>query len=247
MAQDTQQLHAFAADLADSRAVAGWHELNCSDGAKVAHHGEQNIYFKCFLPRGPLERLKAWLRGSRATRARRNNIKLLQYGFEAPTDLAWGRLNGGREYLYSSAVAGAGVTQWLRETLTSRDPEQLKIRRKLLRELGRFVGRLHHSGFIHGDLRPNNVLAHRSDQRFSFALIDNERNSSHEQAPGKLLQKNLMQLNMLLSSDLTNSDRWRFYLAWRRQMPELSDLEARLLAVESYLWARRRLDAKGLL
>jgi hypothetical protein len=50
---------------------------------------------------------------------------------------------------------------------------------------------------------------------------------------------------MLTAAELSRTDRWRFFHNWRRQMRELSQPEARLLAIESYRWARRRLAAKG--
>jgi tRNA A-37 threonylcarbamoyl transferase component Bud32 len=185
------------------------------------------------------------VKGSRATRARRNSEALWKAGFEAPTNIAWGTLPGGREYLFTHAVPGAGVTQWLRFDLCTRDPASLALRRQLLRELGVFIGRLHATGFIHGDLRPSNVLAAKGMERFQFSLIDNERNIQQTPPPGKLVLKNLMQLNMLLPTDLTRTDRMRFFSAWHSQMRDLTEVEARLLAIEAYRWACRRLRAKG--
>lgn len=213
--------------------------------ARVACHLEDKIYYKEFLPRSPVEKIKAWVKGSRATRARLHSEALLQAGFQAPKTITWGELDRGREYLFSYAVPGAGVTQWLRSKLSERDPESLALRRQLLRELGIFIGRLHATGFIHGDLRPSNVLAAKYEDRFQFSLIDNERNIRQIPPPGKLLLKNLMQLNMLLPTDLTRSDRMRFFQGWRSQMRDLSELEARLLGVQAHQWARRRLQAKG--
>lgn len=213
--------------------------------ARVACHKGDNIYYKEFLPRSPLEKLKALVKGSRATRARLHSEALLLAGFDAPVNIAWGKLSGGREYLFTHAVAGAGITQWLRFTLTARDPASLDQRRQLLRELGIFIGRLHATGFIHGDLRPSNVLAVKHAQRFQFSLIDNERNVQQIPPAGKGLLKNLMQLNMLLPTDLTRSDRMRFFKSWRSQMRDHSDTEAELLAVQAYQWACRRLKAKG--
>jgi hypothetical protein len=192
-----------------------------------------------------MESVKAVIRGSRATRARRHNDDLRLAGIEAPINIAWGRLSGGREYLFSTAVRGQGVDHWLRQELPAGQRTGRQRRRQLLRELGVFVGRLHHSGFVHGDLRSGNVLAEWQGERFHFALIDNERNSRHDMPPGKLLLKNLMQLNMHTPTELNRSDRWRFFLAWRRQMRELSDTEARLVALEAYRWAMQRLADKG--
>jgi len=212
---------------------------------RVAFNAERQLYYKEFLPRGPGESLKALLRGSRATRARRNGEALLQAGIDAPVNIAWGKLPKRREYLYTAAAPGQGITQWLRETLVGREGEQLRRRRQLLRALGAFIGRVHATGFIHGDLRPGNVLACLEMERFRFTLIDNERNVQKIPPPGKMLLRNLMQLNMLLPADLSGTDRMRFFSAWRQQMRDLSRLEARILGVEAYHWAMRRLDEKG--
>jgi hypothetical protein len=224
---------------------SGWELVASSISARVAWQPERGIYYKEFLPRGPFERLKAKLRGSRASRARDNSENLSAAGFNAPENLAWGSLSGGREYLFTRAVAGEGVTAWLRHRLTGRGPGELLRRRKLLRDFGFFIGKLHSAGFIHGDLRAGNVLASGIGEQFQFSLIDNERNTRALPPDEKGLSRNLMQLNMLLPTDLTRSDRWRFFLAWREQMDTLSDQQARALAVASYQWAMRRLAAKG--
>jgi hypothetical protein len=242
---DRTRLQDTALQLAAEPLPDGWAMVASSSHARVAHHAGDALYYKEFLPRGPLESVKALVRGSRCTRARKHSEQLNAQGFRAPENLAWGRLPGGREYLFSRAVPGRGITDWLRRELSARDPAALVLRRQLLRQLGDFIGRLHAAGFIHGDLRPSNVLAHHAEGQFSFSLIDNERNIRRQPAPGEGLLRNLMQLNMLLPSDLTNSDRWRFFLAWQAQMPELSPLEARLLAREAWLWAMKRLRAKG--
>ncbi|MEH6589281.1 MAG: lipopolysaccharide kinase InaA family protein [Halioglobus sp.] len=231
--------------LANHELPCGWELVGSSGMARVACHRVDGIFYKEFLPRSPLEKLKAIVRGSRATRARLHSEELLKAGFEAPQNIAWGKLSRGREYLFTNTVPGEGITTWLRNKLITRDASALQLRRQLLRELGVFIGRLHYTGFIHGDLRPSNVLAQHKHGKFHFSLIDNERNIQQKPPPGKLLLKNLMQLNMLLPSDLTRSDRMRFFQAWHSQMRYLSKTEARLLARESYQWAYRRLGAKG--
>lgn len=216
-----------------------------SVNARVAVDKAGSVYYKEFLPRGPLESLKALFRGSRATRARQQNDALRDAGFPAPRNLAWGTLPGHREYLFSEAVPGRGVTWWLREELVQREGEALHLRRQLLKDLGCFIGRLHAAGHTHGDLRTSNVLAHLQHGHFHFALIDNERNVHGTPAEGRALLRNLMQLNMLWPSDLSNRDRMRFFVHWREQMPALSDVESKLLGREAYRWAMRRLRAKG--
>ncbi|MFK8047172.1 MAG: lipopolysaccharide kinase InaA family protein [Halioglobus sp.] len=212
--------------------------------ARVAFHREYGIYYKEFFPRSPIEKLKAMIKGSRATRARLNSEALLLAGFDAPQNICWGTLEGSREYLFTYAVPGSGITHWLRNQLSARDSSTLKKRRQLLRELGVFIGRMHATGFVHGDLRSSNVLAVEHADRFQFSLIDNERNVRQSPPTGKQLLKNIMQLNMLFPSDLTRSDRLRFFRAWHSQMRDLTKIEAQILGVEAYKWACRRLQAK---
>jgi tRNA A-37 threonylcarbamoyl transferase component Bud32 len=241
-----ENLDEVAGLLSQDQLPEGWSWVGSSATAKVAFHSENKLYYKEFLPRTPLERIKNLLRGSRATRARASDEALRGAGFNAPVNVAWDSLPRHREFLISRSVDGQGITVWLRETLKNRTGATLGLRRQLLTELGLFIGRLHASGFIHGDLRTNNVLAVHKGQRFSFSLIDNERTRHYSPPPGKTLLRNLMQLNMLLPADLTNSDRWRFFLAWQTQNPQFSREEARLLARESYRWAMKRLRGKGL-
>lgn len=243
--EQQQELHQCALQLADRELPAGWEMVQSSAFARVACNREQQIFFKQFLPRSPAESVKALVRGSRATRARENSEAMLRAGIDAPVSLCWGKLPGGSEYLFSSAVPGDDLSHWLRVTLGERSAAQLSLRRQLLHALGTCIGRVHAAGFVHGDLRPGNILADLRADRFHFTLIDNERTVQYSPPPGKLLLKNLMQLNMLGLDELGKTDRMRFFCEWRQQMRELSSVETKLLAVEAYRWAMRRLDAKA--
>jgi hypothetical protein len=243
--EEREALQQLALRLADKELPAGWEMVQSSAYARVASNPGRGIYYKEFLPRSPLESVKALARGSRATRARKQGDALLWAGFEAPANLAWGRLSGGREYLFTGAARGQDVTSWLQTRLASRAGEALATRRQLLRDLGVHIGRLHATGFIHGDLRPGNVLADLCQGRFLFTLIDNERTVQRLPPPGRMLLRNLMQLNMLPLATLSRADRMRFFRGWQRQMRYLSPIEARLLAREAYQWAARRMTEKA--
>ncbi len=223
----------------------GWELVSSSRFARVAFHAGEQLYYKEFLPRGFLEEVKALAKGSRGRRARLHSEALIAAGFPAPENVAWGSLPGRREYLFTRAVPGQGVTHWLRDQLVLRSGEQLAQRRQLLRQLGHFIGRMHAAGFIHGDLRTSNVLAHQQDGDFQFILIDNERTVRVQPPSGKAMLRNLMQLNMLTHSDLSPRDRMRFFTGWRAEMHVLNEVEAKVLAREAYQWAMRRLAAKG--
>lgn len=246
MSNDIQQeLHQCALELSQEQLPDDWERVASSVNARVAYSEQRQLYFKEFLPRSPVESLKAIVMGSRASRARKNSDALLHSGIDAPINVAWGKLPRGREYLFTRAVAGQGITTWLRKVLVVRQGPQLQQRRQLLHALGTFIGRVHATGFIHGDLRTSNVLANWQGEHFQFSLIDNERNQQVSPPPGKALLRNLMQLNMLIPSELSRTDRMRFFVEWRRQMRELAPLEAKLLAADAYHWAMRRLYDKG--
>ncbi len=192
--------------------------------------------------RSPAASLQALARGSRATRARINGESLLLAGIDAPETILWGELPGGREYLFTAMVPGASIKHWLCLVPAPRAGAALRLRHDLLHALGTFIGRVHATGFIHGDLQPGHVLAALQQEQFRFTLINNERNAKKIPAPGRLLLRDLIQLNTLAPGILSRTDRLRFFRAWRRQMRDLSPMEAKILASEVYRRARRRQD-----
>ncbi|MEP6389781.1 MAG: lipopolysaccharide kinase InaA family protein [Halioglobus sp.] len=238
------ELAEVALDLSSGGQPACWEIVNSSGYTHVAYNPTLNLYYKEFFSRSPLEQLKALVRGSRGTRARLNSDKLVAAGFPAPTNVAWGSLPGSSEYLFTQGAQGKGVSTWLKNSVGGATKAELVQKRQLLSQLGSFIGHLHARGFIHGDLRASNIIANLSGSQFSFTLIDNERTTSHRSAPGKLILKNIMQLNMLLPVDITITDRWRFFNAWSDAMESYNVLEARVLGLEAYHWAMRRLAAK---
>ena len=149
----------------------------------MAHHREWHLFYKEFVPRSPAESLKALVKGSVATRARLNNDALLRAGFNAPLNIAWGKLPGNREYLFTQAVPGTDIGSWLKGDKPNEAWAKLADRWKLLQELGVFIGRLHATGFMHGDLQTSNVLVYRGSHRFEFFLIGNEGNSFDKPVP----------------------------------------------------------------
>jgi Lipopolysaccharide kinase (Kdo/WaaP) family len=237
--------HSIALELAAPALPTGWELVASSKFARVAVNTQKTIYYKEFLPRGPLESVKALLRGSRAARTARQSEALRKAGINAPEFLVQGKLLARREYVFFAAAQGHGVTWWLREELPRGKSNYAHMRHELLIELETFIGQLHEAGFIHGDLRTSNVLAEWTGSSFQFSLIDNEHNFSKQPPPGRAILRNLMQLNMLLPSELSRIDRMRFLAAWRYEMSMLNDTEVDLLAREAYQWAMRRLASKG--
>jgi hypothetical protein len=227
---DHEQLQQCAEQLAADFLPEGWRRVHSSAYTKVACHRAQQLYFKEFLPRSPAATGAALLKGSRAKRVRNNNDILADAGIDAPRNISWGTLPGGREYLFSSALPGRGIDTWLRELRPGSGAEARTLRRTLLRSLGTFVGRIHATGFIFGDLHPRNVLADLQQGRFRFYLVDAEQLRRQTPPPGTLLLTDLVQLNALPLAGKT--DRLRTFLNWQRQMRELTPVEARVLAAQ---------------
>ncbi|MCB1699504.1 MAG: hypothetical protein KDI14_01515 [Halioglobus sp.] len=242
---ETEYLHRCARQLAAGELPPGWDIVPSSPLSRVACNTELKFFYKEFIVRSPLERLQAMLLGSRASKARKQNDALLYVGIEAPVSVAWGKLAGGREYLITRTAPGQDVASWLKTTLADRTGEPLARRRQLLEALGIFVGRVHATGFIAGDLQASNVIADLIEGRFQFSLIDNERTVKILPPPGRALLKNLMELNLLPPPVLSRTDRMRFFVAWRRQMRELSPIEAKVVAAEAFHWAMRLMYERG--
>lgn len=240
-----EDLHGCALQLTAGELPPGWDIVNTSSACLVACNPSLQVYYKEFPLTSPLSRLTALLRGSRASRWRRHSDALNYAGIEAPESLAWGKLPNGREYLFTRAAAGRDVATWLRKTLRERSGEALASRRQLLEALGIFIGRLHATGFLPGDLEASDVLAEQLEDRFQFTLINNEHLVKKLPPPGRMLLKNLMELNLLPPSALTRTDRMRFFVAWRRQMRDFSSVETKVLAAEAYSWAMRLMYERG--
>lgn len=243
--EQIQALHHCARQLAAGELPAGWDIVPGSNVQRVAFNPELEIYYKEFPVSSPLQRIKALLFGSRATRTRRHNDALLYTGIEAPASLAWGRLQGGKEYVFTRETAGRDVAFWLQITLAHRRGEALALRRRLLEDLGVFIGRVHATGFIPGDLLARDVQARLCEGRFQFALLNNEHTIRRQPPPGRKLVANLVQLNLLPPADLSRTDRMRFFVAWRRQLRELSDIETKVIAAEAYHEAIRQMYETG--
>jgi Lipopolysaccharide kinase (Kdo/WaaP) family len=237
-------LREWAVQLSGDYLPDGWLRVSSSVHSRVAVNPALQLYYKEYLVRSPAAALRAQVKGSRATRARLNADALLQAGIDAPHNVLWGQLPGGGEYLFTVEVPGDSIRRWLSETLAGKDAEQRQLRRQLLFALGTFIGRVHATGFIHGELRPDNVLADLVMGQFRFSLINNEGNRRSVPTPGKLLLRNLVQLNQLPLAVLGRTDRMRFLCAWRRQMRDLSPVEGKILAAEAYRSALRTLPAK---
>lgn len=205
--------------LMEMGVAPGWEKVRSADSALVARTTlPPACYCKIFFPRSVVERLKSLFRGDRCQRAVKASNALIGAGFNAPPVLFHGRVDG-YPYMVTRETPGIPFRQYLHQQRDGRSlPIQgLALRRKVLRALGREVGRLHASGFSHGDLRTGNVLVaieNASSVRVYF--LDNEGTRRHlfGRVPRRRRVKNLAQLNMDAPSLASRTDRLRLFLAY---------------------------------
>ena len=186
---------------------------------------DRALYFKEYCFRSVWDILKHVARASRAKRAFRASIMLMQQGFHAPEIVAmgetWKNVIAKHSFLLTVEVPGSvNVLFQLSKDPQQMDSAALRRQRELIRTLGATVGRMHREGIVHGDLRLANVLACRCDHRWELYFLDNERTRKFPWLPPHLRLKNLVQVNML-NRGVTRTDRLRFFRAYLTACPRL--------------------------
>lgn len=227
--------------------VKGWQGL----AEKVPSSETANVYFigapingfyKEFLPRNNLDKLKAVVGKSRCKKHIAQSSWLSQLGINTPKLLAHGKLDS-NEFIVTASVEGISFGEFLSSLFRRPKTKQaLRMKRALIVSLGALVGRLHRVGVTHGDLRPNNILLAWEGELIRWYLIDNERNKTGSTLARKDVVKNLVQINMFHSIDWTMSDRRRFFNAYFNTYTPTWD--ARTLEKDVLAVAKARLHRK---
>jgi hypothetical protein len=91
--------------------------------------------------------------------------------------------------------------------------ERLREKRELLRELGRWLRRIHGAGVYHDDWSPKNILALRRGDAWEFLLLDLEAVMPHKRLTRRRRSKNLGQI-CDFSAGITATDRMRCLLGY---------------------------------
>jgi len=215
----------------------------------IAFHGiEKHVYAKTYLDRSLADRLKHYIRPSRALRAMRGSLLLLRHGLQAPEIVAagWNRSKSGRRQSFLATLDVAGGKSLYDHLVPRPGCPPLctsRERRELLRTLGHAVGRMHAAGIYHGDLRPGNVLVRPMESKWGFFFIDNERTRKLPYLPARLRLKNLVQINMLPRT-VSGSERMRFFQSYILANPSVC-AAYKAWARRIMARTRRRFDRKG--
>jgi GrpB-like predicted nucleotidyltransferase (UPF0157 family) len=181
------------------------------------------VYCKEFVARSPLDRLKRLIRPSRAVREMNASFLLNRHGFRTAQVVlaAEGRtgLLQSTSFLVTLEITDVQpVAHYLIPESDAAGSCSLEERRRLLRQFGLTIGRMHRYGIAHGDLRERNTLVRRRDDRWEFFFIDNKRTRKWFRLPGHARRKNLVQVNMV-PWGINHTDRLRFFRAYLRMNP----------------------------
>ena len=203
-----------------------WEWVKSSSNSIVARRLEPSAaFYKEFLTRSPFEIIKALFRGSRCKRARVKREILIQKGFHSPKIYCWGR-KGQRNFMVTEGVDAIGLGMFINQNW--RPPlskEKLFAKRMIIEKLGQEIGRLHKLGIYHGDLRLNNILIQQKDKDIKFHIIDNESIYTFKKIPRWLIEKNLVQVNVVFPLYVTRQDRLRFFKIYSRVYPRFTKIE----------------------
>lgn len=239
--------------IASGSPPVDWVRLASSENSAVWKFPENDrwLVFKDYLKRRDLDTVKSLFTGSRAKKAWQNGKELLLRGFNSPEALIFGeqtfmflpvRSFLVMEFLKDSSGLHSILMDFFRTPLTS---DKIKLKRSLLRSTGRFIGTLHSKGIFHGDLRLDNIIVSGWETgEHRFYLIDNERNKYfRNKIKSPLREKNLVQINMVILSQITFADRLRFFKSYLNENPELIPA-AKELTRKVFLQTKKRLSKK---
>jgi tRNA A-37 threonylcarbamoyl transferase component Bud32 len=153
------------------------------------------------------KKIENFFRGSPGFRSWVNSNGLLVRGVSTPKCFA----------LIENSKEGVLIGEWLNDTttlgefikkeLTNSIPYQ---RKEFLWKFANFLRMLHQEGIYHSDLKANNIIVQKMQDKIKFHIIDLDRVSFEKISLSRIF-KNLAQLNASIGPPITRTDRLRFY------------------------------------
>ncbi len=176
--------------------------------------GGQALVVKEYLPLGPSDRVKDLLRGTRAALAWRAAQHLAACGIATAEPVALLE-RGASRYLVTRLVEGAVALDRLlaRRFAGPLTRPALDAKRRMVRQLGRWLRRVHDRGIYHNDWSMKNILTADRQGRWAFYLLDLESVTFYKWLTHRRRRKNLSQLNDA-PVGVTATDRMRFLVAY---------------------------------
>lgn len=221
-------LRDWAHDLAQKRIPKPWEHVSSSGQSLVARNRECDLYCKTYFPRSRTGSIKRKLRNSRLLHATKNGVLLTRYGIDAPQTVLYGTLPRGGEYLFMRTAAGLNLFEQL-QALEANPQHLLANKRRLLHDLGTFLGRVHATGFAHGNPSAEHIITRQVEDRFTFAFINIEQCRRQVPLAGRKMLQDLRALHTAILPGISTTDRLRFLHAWRLQMRHLSATDVAIM------------------
>jgi tRNA A-37 threonylcarbamoyl transferase component Bud32 len=158
---------------------------------------------------GFVQRLRDRLFGSRGERAWRGAERLRSLAIPSPEALALLERDGAFYLVMRFVREGVALSRLLLERFAGvLPPERLREKRALLRELGRWLRRIHDAGVYHDDWSPKNILAVGRGAGWEFLLLDLEAVRPRQRPNRRRRMKNLGQV-CDFDAGITTTDRMR--------------------------------------
>jgi len=175
-----------------------------------------------------LTRLKTILTGFRISEGAENEwntmIRLEEIGIRTMTPVVFGAIRKyGLPYRSLTLTEHLYGAERLEEFLPLQfsgkrlDPDKIRYKRKIIRELARWARRFHGSGFHHQDFYLGHIFIKPSEgEDFTLHLIDLQRVKEHRKVRTSRVVKDLSQINFSATqlSCLSRTDRLRFLMAY---------------------------------
>ncbi len=221
-----------------------FHSSRHSIVLKACNPAFGDLFIKRFKPRSLLIRVKDSLRGSRAFRALEAGEMLEKHGICAPSVIAVGekrRLGLLTEsFLVTLPLNASPLTEIFLPV------GNFRVKREMVRNLGREIGRMHRIGIIHGDLIPGNIFVDMNEDKLSICLLDNESTRKVTEVNINDRIKNLVQLNRVILPRITSTDRVRFFDAYMEENPSLKTSRDELLRKVGEVTSERVMRHRGI-
>lgn len=181
---------------------------------RILHNGELLCVkeYKCL---GWLDRVKDALRRPRANRAWQGALRLEAHGVTTPQAVAVIE-QAARRYLVTRYIEGAAPLNRLldeRSAGPAAAAAELNAQRAMIRELARWLRRVHDLGIYHDDWSAKNILVAQDEAGWHFYLLDYESVSPHARLTPRRRAKNLGQLSDI-PVGVSRADKMRFLLAY---------------------------------
>jgi len=214
MRSSREALGKFVVEVAEGRVAAPIRRSRhaCTFRAQFApaEGPTVTLFVKVIEPPERIRRLKQVFRGTPADHVARITAELAAVGLSAPAVWLYGRdLKGRRELLVTPRAEGMGPLPTLAALAGAP-----AVKRRLLTELGKEIARLHHLGFVHGDLTPFNIFIVCDDPP-RFVLLDHERTRrAFFLGCNRRQLRNLVQLGRFALPGVSRTDRLRTLSAY---------------------------------